>query len=74
MSMRNENQKLKEWCYKELAVTRRVCKNREEMKTHCTFCLGAVQYAQSIGLVTYEEVDTWWDDIREEFWHGEFGS
>lgn len=72
--MKNENQKLKEWCYEELEVARRACKNREEMKTHCIFCLGAVQYAQSIGLVTYEEVDAWWDDIRKGFWYGRFGS
>ena len=71
--MSRENQQLKAWCLRELEVTRRVRKTREEMKAHCTFCLGAVQYAQSIGLVTYEEVDKWWDEIREEFWHGEFG-
>lgn len=71
--MANGNLQLKEWCYKELNTCRRVCKTREEMRTHCTFVLGAVQYAQYIGLVTYEEVDKWWDDIRNEFWHGEFG-
>jgi hypothetical protein len=43
------------------------------MKSHCTFCLGAVQYAMVAGLVTYEEIDEWWDEIREGFWHGEFG-
>lgn len=72
--MGNENQKLKEWCYKELEIARRICKNREEMKTYCSLCLGAVQYAQFIGLVKYEEVNIWWDDIREEFWFGKFGS
>jgi hypothetical protein len=71
--MSKENQQLKAWCLRELEVTRRVCKTREEMKAHCTFCLGAVQYAQTIGLVTYEEVDKWWDEIRGEFWYGEFG-
>ena len=52
--MANGNLQLKEWCYKELNTCRRVCKTREEMRTHCTFVLGAVQYAQYIGLVTYE--------------------
>ena len=74
MSMKKENQKLKEWCYNELKVIRKMCKKREEMKIHCAFCLGAVQYAQTIGLVTYEEVKTWWDSLRDEFWYGEFGS
>jgi hypothetical protein len=73
MKMSEENQKLKNWCLKELEVCKRVCKSREEMKSHCTFCLGAVQYAQVAGLVTYEEVDAWWNEIREGFWHGEFG-
>lgn len=71
--MSENNKKLKEWCYRELEVSKRVNKTREEMLNSCTFCLGAVQYAQVAGLVTYEEVEEWWDELRNEFWHGDFG-
>lgn len=68
-----ENQKLKDWCYRELETSKRFSKTREDMLKSCTFCLGAVQYAQTVGLVTYEEVCEWWDELREQFWYGPFG-
>lgn len=72
--MTTEFEKLKNWVNYELGMAKRVSTCRRDMIEHCTYCFGAVMYAQRIGLVTYDEINDWWNKtIRPAFWEGKFG-
>lgn len=63
--------KLKSYCQSQLNMAKRTSKNREDMLNACSIAYGAVQFAIAANLVKYEQV-TWWDDMRKEFWYGEY--
>lgn len=71
--MTAEFETLKKYVEDGLASAKKYNHSRSEMLNSCSYYFGAVMYAERIGLVTYEEVNDWWENtIRPAFWFGEF--
>ena len=72
--MTAEFETLKNYVENGLESSKKYCHSRSEMLNNCSYYFGAVMYAERVGLVTYEEINDWWENtIRPAFWYGEYG-